>query len=66
MKLMSPRTPQFAIVGPIYFVIHGHKMVNTSAVMLIFVLFYSLCYEEQKHVHCGVDNVPCSVSVWYM
>ena len=65
MKLISSRTPKFAIFGPIYFVILGHKIVNTSAAMLMFVLFYTLYYEEQKNMHCGVDNMPCSDSVWF-
>ena len=41
-------------------------MVNTAAVVLIFILFYNLRYEEQKNMHCGEDKMPCSVSVWYM
>ena len=64
MKLISPPTPKFAIFGPIFFVLLGHKMVNTAAVMLIYVLLYTLCYEEQKNIHYGVDKMHCSVSVW--
>ena len=66
MKLISPPTPKFAIFGPIFFVILSHKMVNTAAVMLMFVLFYTLCYEEQQDMYCGVDKMACTVSVWYM
>ena len=66
MKLISPPTPKFAIFGPNIFFILGHKMVNTAAAMLIFVFLYTLCYEEQKNMHCGVDMMHCSVSVWYM
>ena len=63
MKLISPPTPKFAIFGTIFFVIIGHIIANTAAIMLIFALFYTLCCEELKNMHCGVDMMPCSVNV---